>query len=81
MDLPAYLSDHHTFEQRIASPPTPYGRSATGYGSRIPTDFQVRVDYRGPWRRVYAICWSNAASLWVSVKGQRFYFRDCDLLR
>ena len=81
MDLPAYLSDQHTFEQRIAPPPTAYGRSATGYGSRIPTDYQVRVDYRGPWRRVYAICWSNAASLWVSVKGQRFYFRDCDLLR
>ncbi|MEB3208364.1 MAG: hypothetical protein VKK63_05570, partial [Synechococcus sp.] len=33
------------------------------------------------WRRVYATCWSNTASLWISVMGQRFYFRDFDLSR
>lgn len=33
------------------------------------------------WRRVYATCYSNAASLWVSIMGQRFYFRDFDLTR
>lgn len=81
MDLPAYLSDHHTFEHVVCAPPSAYNRSATGYGNRIPTYYKVRVDNAGPWRRVYAICWSNAASFWVSVKGQRFYFRDCDLLR
>ena len=33
------------------------------------------------WRRVYATCWSNAASFWVRVRGQRFYFRTFDLSR
>jgi hypothetical protein len=33
------------------------------------------------WRRVYATCYSNAASLWISIMGQRFYFRDFDLTR
>jgi len=82
MPSPTYLSDYDPdFQQRVCPPPTAYGRCATGYGSRIATDFQVRVNSRGPWRRVYATCWSNAASLWVSVNGQRFYFYDCDLSR
>ena len=33
------------------------------------------------WRRVYATCYSNAASLWINIMGQRFYFRDFDLSR
>jgi hypothetical protein len=85
-----YLADHFTYEQRISPPPTAYGRTASGYGNRIATDWLVRISgstgtqpalYGGDcrWRRVYATCWSNAASLWVNVPGHRFYFRDCDL--
>lgn len=74
-----YLADHHTYEHRLSEPRTAYGRNASGYGSRIATSHLVRLDGAGPWRRVYATCWSNAASLWVSVSGKRLYFRDCDL--
>jgi hypothetical protein len=85
-----YLADHFTYEQRISPPPTAYGRTASGYGNRIATDWLVRISgstgtqpalYGGDcrWRRVYATCWSNSASLRVNVPGHRFYFRDCDL--
>lgn len=87
-----YLADHFTYEQRISPPPTAYGQSAAGYGNKIATDWLVRIsgstgtqpaldggDCR--WRRVYAICYSNTASLWVSVRGHRFYFRNFDLSR
>ena len=70
-----YLDDHHTYEQRLNAPPTPYGANASGYGSRISTSHLVRLDGAGPWRRIYATCFSNAASLWISVKGQRLYLR------
>jgi hypothetical protein len=70
-----YLDDHHTYEQRRSAPPTPYGTNASGYGSRIATQHLVRLDGAGPWRRIYATCFSNAASLWISVKGQRLYLR------
>ena len=74
-----YLADHHTYEHRLSAPRTPYGVNASGYGSRIATSYLVRLDGAGPWRRVYATCWSNAGSLWVSVSGKRLYFRDFDL--
>jgi len=43
---------------------TPRNRSVSGYGNRIPTQYRVRtIDNR--WRRVYAICYSNVATLYV----------------
>ena len=79
MPNPPYLADHYTFEHRESPPPTYYGVAPSGYGSRIPTDHQVRVNGAGPWRRVYAICFSNAASHYVSILGRRYYFRTFDL--
>lgn len=35
----------------------------TGYGGRIPTAYQVKVNNR--WRRVYCACWSNAGTCYV----------------
>lgn len=50
--------------------PSPRHNSATGYGSKIPTRFMVECsDNRS--RRVYAICYSNAASLYIIVGGKR----------
>ena len=54
----------------------PRNRSATGYGRKIPTDYMVKLD-RGPrsrWQRVYAICYSNVASHYVTAgaAGERF---------
>lgn len=42
----------------------PRNRSVSGYGNRIPTEYRVKtIDNR--WRRVYAICYSNASTLYV----------------
>lgn len=53
----------------------PHARSASGYGDRIPTPYRVR--YIGRWRRVYAICYGNASSVYVNVAGAR-QFLDID---
>lgn len=47
--------------------------TATGYGAAIPTRYMIRRAEEKVWRRVYAACYSNAASYWVKVKGERFY--------
>ena len=54
----------------------PPNRNALGYGNAIPTRFMVKLD-RGPrsqWQRVYAVCYSNAASHYVKAgaAGKRF---------
>lgn len=46
---------------------TPYHYSASGYGRKIPTRYRVRYDNR--WRRVYAMCYGNAASVYITVDG------------
>jgi hypothetical protein len=40
--------------------------TATGYGARIPTRYMVQVN--GKWRRVYAIQYSNAGTLFIGRK-------------
>ena len=59
----------------------PRNRNALGYGNAIPTEYMIKLD-RGPrsqWQRVYAICYSNAASHYVkaSAAGRRFLDADC----
>ena len=44
-------------------------QTATGYGARLNTGFKVM--YAGKMRRVYCICYSNAGSMYVMVKGKR----------
>lgn len=71
-------------EDMIAAAKTttaPLNRSASGYGSAIPTHYMVKLD-RGPraqWQRVYAICYSNAASHYVRAgsAGKRFLDGAC----
>ena len=52
-------------------PCRPYGQSAMGYGRKIATGHIVLV--KGKWRRVYATCYSNAASHWIMVKGEKLH--------
>lgn len=52
------------------------GVTKSGYGSRIPTHYYVKRD-KGCNLRVYAICYSNSASYYVTVKGQRLFVPDC----
>lgn len=50
------------------------GQRADGYGSKIATDRKARLP-DGRLRRVYATCWSNAATLWVVLNKERVYLR------
>jgi hypothetical protein len=55
-------------------------QTATGYGSKLTTEHMVKVEGgRDVWRRVYAICYSNAASFFVMLDYKRVFVRDSDL--
>lgn len=58
--------------------PNPY---AYGYGAKIPTRYRVRLtdDGPGPLRRVYAMCYGNAGSLYVLRRGDMVFLSDTDL--
>lgn len=49
----------------------PRDRSVTGYGGKLPTRYMLRVGTR--WHRVYAICYSNASTLYVLRSGTPHY--------
>lgn len=44
----------------------PRNNSMTGYGSRIPTAYMVKVDNR--WRRVYCAIFSNSGTLYIGAR-------------
>ena len=74
-----YLDENMIIGARITE--APLNRSATGYGNRIPTRYMIKLD-RGRvtyWHRVYAICYSNAASYYVNAgaAGKRFLDSAC----
>ena len=48
--------------------------SSTGYGSKIPSHYGLL--YGGRRYRVYAICFSNVASYYVTIRGDRLYVPD-----
>ena len=54
-------------------PAPQYGKTVMGYGSKIPTHHRVRLNSEGPWRRVYATCYSNVASHWIMVLGIKYH--------
>ena len=55
-------------------------QTATGYGSKLTTEHMVKVEGgRDVWRRVYAVCYSNAASFFVMLDYKRVFVRDSDL--
>jgi hypothetical protein len=56
------------------------GQSASGYGSKIATDRMVRLPGRNVAYRVYAVCFSNAASHYVIVNKQKLYLKGSDLV-
>lgn len=51
------------------------GRTRSGYGKRLPTDYMVRIGKR--LHRMRCICFSNAGTCWVRVRGEQFIFNDC----
>ena len=50
-----------------------------GYGDKLPTPYQVQLSGSSIWRNVFAICWSNAASFYVNVGGNRKFVSEAAL--
>ena len=44
-----------------------FGQTVSGYGNKIPTRYMVQ--FAGRWRRVYAACFGNAATLYIGQPG------------
>ena len=77
--MACYLSEHHKFTMGADGNFREYGRGPDGYGRKIATRHYVKLeagDRRK--RRVYAICFSNCASHYVTIGGQDYYLRDYD---
>lgn len=74
-----YLTDPHKV---IEKPVKRYGilqqsrgQNQFGYGNKISTDYQVRIEgERNPYR-VYAICWSNVVSHYIVRRGVTLFVR------
>lgn len=62
-----YTDPHEVTTVGTTDPPA-YGRTASGYGAKIPTRFRIR--YLGRWRRVYMMQYANSGSAYVVVNGQ-----------
>ena len=45
-----------------------WGRSATGYGRRIPTSYMVK--HNGKWRRVYVCCYGNSGTAYIGSSAE-----------
>lgn len=64
-------SGNYSFYQK----PAPYFYSASGYGSKIPCN-QMVIDLTTKRHyRVYAICYSNAGSLYIIKNKERVFIR------
>lgn len=49
---------------------------ATGYGSRIPTPYSVRLEGARRWRRVWAMSYSNVAVYYCIIRGEGHVIDD-----
>lgn len=84
-----YLRDRHTISAAKRSTPSSArstawglflpGQSASGYGSRITTDILIKLVGETRWRRCYATCFSNGASHWLLVGGEKMLVDTQDL--
>ena len=52
------------------------GQSQSGYGQKITTDYMVEIN--STLYRVYATCWSNAASHWIRCKGETLHLPNLE---
>ena len=59
----------------------PHGQGQDGYGRKISMPYLVRLNDKGPWRRVYCTIFSNNGSLWIVVNKQTYHFRQDQNLR
>ncbi|WP_249654239.1 hypothetical protein [Pectobacterium atrosepticum] len=47
----------------------PAKKTATGYGTKIPTSYML--DYQGKRRRIYVDQYSNAGRTYIMIKGEK----------
>ena len=73
-----YLDESTIIASKITALPWK-GRTVTGYGRNLPTTRMIQLANKR-WYRVKAICFSNAASLYISLKhgGDRFLDGYCE---
>lgn len=55
------------------------GQSQMGYGKKISTDRMIKLPGDHRLRRVYAICYSNAASHYILKGGELYFLHGYDL--
>lgn len=70
-----YLDMSQVVARMITEPPP--SRSRSGYGSKLPTAYMLRIEKR--WHRVYAICWSNGSTLYIRKNGESHYIATGEL--
>jgi len=76
-----YLEDEVT-DGRQHPPSNPWaGRTQDGYTSikGAPTELMLRCGTRNTWRRVWVLQFSNAASYFVNINGERRYLRESQI--
>lgn len=56
---------------------TPVSRTVSGYGSKLPTQWLLRLKDKR-WRRVYVMQWSNCGSAYVIVNGKTLFLGSYD---
>lgn len=56
-----------------------YGQTASGYGSKVPTRYKVRLADDQRWRRVYAMVYGNSGSIYVQVKGRDVFLDEIEI--
>ncbi len=56
----------------------PAKRPDDGYGSAIPTNWQVKIKGEKRYRKILAVCYSNVVSYYVNVKDKALYIRYSD---
>jgi len=54
------------------------GQEEDGYGTKITTDYKVRIQGYGTYR-IYATCVSNCASHWIKVSGRVYHIFTDDI--
>ncbi|NBT76660.1 MAG: hypothetical protein EBT15_11995 [Betaproteobacteria bacterium] len=52
-----------------------FGATRSGYGKRLPMNYMVRIGKR--LYRMRCICFSNAGTPWVRVRGEQLFFVHC----
>lgn len=68
-----YLPEKFVYKKETT--PAPRTNNVSGYGSKIPTTHLLHcIDGRK--RRVYAICYGNAASHYIRVNGKQFFLNS-----